>query len=99
MAVLWTKTVEPAAIASNWCVPRCRRIGMIGLVQAMQRTEQVAPPDKCQMSIFSEISSASSTSMPRYRTVLSDLGMTEQQLYRTKVPGALVDQRCLCAPE
>ena len=48
-----------------------------------------------QMSTCSEIASASTTSRPKYLTVLSILGMSEKELDGAKIAGATIDQRRL----
>ena len=60
---------------------------------ALPAADSAAMPD--QISVCSEISRASSTSMPRYLTVDSSLEWPEQQLHGAQVLGAPVDQRRL----
>jgi hypothetical protein len=71
---------------------RSRQLARFPLVSGRAEDGNSAP--SLQTSIFSAISSASSISTQRYRTVLSIL-VAEEELNRPQVPSAPVDQRRL----
>jgi hypothetical protein len=62
---------------------------------AMGRVEHVCPALVIRMSTCSAVPRASSTSMPRYRTVLNFV-VVEQELHSSQITGAPVNQGYLC---